>query len=512
MREGCSLRARVHAASGAANTLALLKMYAMHCYNRNMISRDIFKNLSCIDHRYSLSESAVFDELSSCLSEEAAVSSCARCEAALVKSHLRQQDKLTDELAATLDEAATSVSPQEVYAEEEKTQHNIRALVNVMKRKVPPTLAPLVHLGATSVDILDTAMALRMRKAVRRVVIPELLKLERSLCELTLRYSGTPQVGRTHGQHAVPITFGWALAEFVARLGKSILKINELSCHLAGKLSGPVGSYNGLSLITADPEELERIYCEFLGLEVSEYSNQLVEPEHLLRLLLEMNVAFGIVANLADDLRHLQRSEIGEVFEGFAASQVGSSTMPQKRNPWNSEHVKSLWKAMSPRVVTFYMDQISEHQRDLTNSASQRFVADYVAGFAMAISRMRSVLATLKADEDAMARNLEKAGGKVKGGILAESAYILLAEAGESNAHEVVRRITLEAESTGASFFDALKTHADVYQKISCQLEKTTGQMADEFFCHPANYAGRAAAKSKRLAEKYLAAMEGLDQ
>ena len=438
------------------------------------------------------------------------MSSCARCEAALVKSHLKQAGKLTDEVAAALDEAASSVTPQEVYAEEEKTQHNIRALVNVMKRKVSPDLAPLVHLGATSVDILDTAMSLRMKEAMRRVVLPELVKLEKCLCDLAVRYSGTPQVGRTHGQHAVPITFGWALAEFVTRLGKSILKIADLSRHLVGKLSGPVGSYNGLSLITADPEELERIYVGFLGLEVSEYSNQLVEPEHLLRLLLEMNVAFGIVANLADDLRHLQRSEIGEVFEGFGATQVGSSTMPQKRNPWNSEHVKSLWKAFSPRVVTFYMDQISEHQRDLTNSASQRFVVDYVAGFAMAICRMSSVLSKLTADEEAMARNLERSGGKVKGGVLAESAYILLAQAGESDAHEVIRRITLEAEGTGATFFDALKAHADVFQKIAFQLEKTTGAKADEFFCHPANYAGRAQAKSKRLAGKYLAAMKDL--
>ena len=91
-----------------------------------------------------------------------------------------------------------------------------------------------------------------------------------------------------------------------------------MSDDLVGKLAGPVGSYNGPSMIVKDPEELERIYTEFLGLKPSEYSNQLVEPEHVLRLLLEMNVAFGIIANLADDLRNLQRSEIGEVFEYFA--------------------------------------------------------------------------------------------------------------------------------------------------------------------------------------------------
>ena len=284
--------------------------------------------------------------------------------------------------------------------------------------------------------------------------------------------------------------------------------IEELSNQLVGKLAGPVGSYNGPSMIVKDPEELERVYVEFLGLSASEYSNQLVEPEYLLRLLLEMNVAFGIIANLADDLRNLQRSEIGEVFEYFASTQVGSSTMPQKRNPWNSEHVKSLWKAMCPRVITFYMDQISEHQRDLTNSASQRFMADYVAGFTMAVARMNSVVSGLQADKETMARNLENAGGKVKGGVLAEPAYILLGEAGINDGHEVIRKITLEAEKSGKTFFEVLKTHKEAFEKITAQLEKLGVENPENFFEHPANYCGLAAKKSRRLAKKYEKLMD----
>ena len=373
---------------------------------------------------------------------------------------------------------------------------------------VPEEVAPLVHLGATSVDILDTALSCRMRDVTQNVVLPELKGLEQALCAIADREAETPQVGRTHGQHAVPITFGWSIAEFVSRLGKSIQRIEELSNQLKGKLAGPVGAYNGPSMIVKDPEELERIYLKFLGLEPSEYANQLVEPEYLLRLLLEMNVAFGIIANLADDLRNLQRSEIGEVFEYFSSTQVGSSTMPQKRNPWNSEHVKSLWKAMCPRVITFYMDQISEHQRDLTNSASQRFIADYVAGFTMAVSRMRAVVTGLQADRENMARNLENAGGKVKGGVLAEPAYILLAEAGVSDGHEVIRKITLEAEQTGKTFFEVLKTHTEAYAKITAQLKKLGVADPENFFDNPARYCGLAAVKSRRLAKKYAELMK----
>lgn len=473
-----------------------------------METRNIFENISCIDHRYSLSEAEVFNALSKYISEEASIRSCAKCEAALVKSHLKLRGKLTDEIAQSLDKVASEIDPAEVYEEEEKTKHNIRALVNVMKTKVSAEIGPLVHLGATSVDILDTALSCRMRDVTKNVVLPELKKLEKHLCAIADRDSEVPQVGRTHGQHAVPITFGWSIAEFVSRLGKSILRIEELSNQLVGKLAGPVGSYNGPSMIVKDPEELERVYVEFLGLSASEYSNQLVEPEYLLRLLLEMNVAFGIIANLADDLRNLQRSEIGEVFEYFASTQVGSSTMPQKRNPWNSEHVKSLWKAMCPRVITFYMDQISEHQRDLTNSASQRFMADYVAGFTMAVARMNSVVSGLQADKETMARNLENAGGKVKGGVLAEPAYILLGEAGINDGHEVIRKITLEAEKSGKTFFEVLKTHKEAFEKITAQLEKLGVENPENFFEHPANYCGLAAKKSRRLAKKYEKLMD----
>lgn len=473
-----------------------------------METRTIFDNISPLDHRYSISEKAVYDKLALYISESASIRSCAKAESALIKAHLSVRGQLTDTMAKKLDKIAADIDPEEVYKEEEKTQHNIRALVNVMKTKVPKEVGPLVHLGATSVDILDTALSMRMRDVTQNVVLPELKELEKALCVIAERECATPQVGRTHGQHAVPITFGWSIAEFVSRLGKSILRIEELSNQLKGKLAGPVGAYNGPSMIVKDPEDLEKRYLAYLGLEPSEYSNQLVEPEYLLRMLLEMNVAFGIIANLADDLRNLQRSEIGEVFEYFSSTQVGSSTMPQKRNPWNSEHVKSLWKAMCPRVITFYMDQISEHQRDLTNSASQRFMADYVTGFTMAVARMKKVVSGLQPDKENMAKTLAAAGGKVKGGVLAEPAYILLGEAGVNDGHEVIRKITLECEQTGATFFEVLKKHTAEYAKITAQLKNLGIKDAETFFDNPARYCGLASEKSKRLAKKYAKLMD----
>ena len=474
--------------------------------------RSIFRNISPLDHRYYLANRELFDALGEYLSEDAVVRSCLRVEVALLEALIPRAaggeaaSRLATVVPAALRAAAAGIEPAEVYAEEEKTHHNIRALVNVLKKRLPPEVRHLVHVGATSVDILDTAHALRIRDATRRVLLPLLVGVEQELLRLVEEEAATPQIGRTHGQHAVPITFGFAMAEYVSRLGKSILEIASRAGDLRGKLAGAVGSYNATSLVAADPEAFEREVLGSLKIGASEHSTQLVEPEYLLRLLLEINVAFGVIANLADDLRHLQRSEISEVREAFSATQVGSSTMPQKRNPWNCENVKSMWKAFAPRVMTFFMDQISEHQRDLTNSASQRFVADYLAGFTAAAARMREVLRELGVDRARMAGTLGETGDAV----LAEPMYILLSLAGEPDAHEIVRKLTLQCEREGLRLLEAARLEAAVWSRLEASMQRAGLPPAEEFFGNPARYQGIAERKARAIAATYRGKMSVL--
>jgi adenylosuccinate lyase len=338
------------------------------------------------------------------------------------------------------------------------------------------------------------------------VLLPLAADLEEALVRLARAEADTPQIGRTHGQHAVPITFGFAVAGTLSRLGKSILRIRDRAADLRGKLSGAVGAYNAGSLLVADPETLEREFLAGLGLVPSDTSTQIVEPEHLLGLLLEITTCFGIVANLADDLRHLQRSEIAEVREEFSDDQVGSSTMPQKRNPWNAEHVKSLWKAFVPRVVTFFMDQISEHQRDLTNSASGRFVADYLAGFACAVARAVSVVRSLAVDRAAMAANLHRAGDLA----FAEAVYVLAARGGDRDAHERVRRATLRAEREGRVLREVLAEDVVLWKALDAGVRSSVGCDAASFFGDPVRYSGRAASRARQVADRWEAAMAEL--
>ncbi len=465
-----------------------------------MPRENLFRNLSPLDHRYYLANQPLFERLADLLSEEAAVRQYVHVEAVLLKHlvrHLLPDDSRRVELLQEVEALPGRVPVEEVYREEETTRHNVRAVVNVVQRYLPEGVRHLVHLGATSVDILDTAASMRYRDVSHHVVVPLLKKLQEHLIELTEREADTVSIGRTHGQYAVPITVGFALAEYVARLGDSIPRITAAADGLRGKLAGAVGAYNATSVLHPDPEELERQVLDELGLRPGEHATQIVSPEPLLRLLLEMNVAFGVIANLADDLRHLQRSEIGEFSEYFAAGQVGSSTMPHKRNPWNAEHVKSLWKAFAPRAMTWFMDQISEHQRDLSNSASGRFVVEYIAGFVAAAERMRSIVERLRVDREGIERNLADGSRR----IVAEPLYILLAAGGVADAHERVRRLTLEAEERDRTVLELAREDHELWDTVTATYRRLTGADPEYFFSDPRRYAGRAAERTRKICD-----------
>ena len=182
--------------------------------------------------------------------------------------------------------------------------------------------------------------------------------------------------------------------------------------------------------------------------------------------------------------------------------------MPQKRNPWNSEHVKSLWKAYSPRVVTFFMDQISEHQRDLTNSASSRFIAEYFAGFCAAAERMRRIVASLHVHEEALTENLSRSGEF----LLAEAAYVLLSTSGLTDAHESVRQATLRCENEGITLSQALREDAALWKALEEGFARSSGTDPEEFFSRPESYRGRAVEKTEEITDRYRAMMEKLTE
>ncbi len=400
-----------------------------------------FDAISPIDYRYYPNNEKIFQKLQPYLSENALIEYMAMTEVALIAGFL-DEGICSKEIFEEIKHTAPLITAEQVYLEEKRIHHLVRALVNCFGEHVSPEAKRLIHLSATSHDIICTAEALRYQDITQKVLLPKLLELEKTLLYIAEKEKATLQIGRTHGQHAVPITFGFAIAEYVARVGERIHEITAKALQLRGQLSGAVGAYNASSLIVKDPIAFEKNVLAKINLKPATHSTQIVVPEFMTDYIHSIISSFGVLANLADDMRHLQRTEIAEVGELVEEKQVGSSTMPHKKNPIHFEHVKSLYKATMPRMITLYLDQISEHQRDLTNSASSRFTPEIVANFYLATDRLTRTMKKLAVDRDAMQRNFTMS----RETIVAEPLYVLLSLHGCVDAHEKIRVATETAK------------------------------------------------------------------
>jgi adenylosuccinate lyase len=443
----------------------------------------IYDMVSPLDYRYN---KVVLEKLQPFVSEEAFIKYQARVEAALVKV-MAKWGICSEDVAKEIEKACESITAEEVYREEENTKHNVRALVNCIKRKVSDAAKPFVHLTATSNDITDTANAMRYRDLFKQVILPDLLKLEKLLIEKACIYSDLIQIGRTHGRYAEPVTFGFTLAKYVSRLADRIEAINKAVENLRGKFSGAVGAYNALSLIVKDPENFEKEVLAEVGLKPAIHSTQIVEPQFITDLVCSVISCFSVLANLADDFRHLLRSEIEEIEEVGIEERIGSSTMPHKVNPYDFEHVKSMWKAFMPRIVTVFMDEISEHQRDLTNSASGRFLTELFVAFDHSINWLIEAISHIKVNEEKMKEHVEKS----KDEIVAEPLYILLAIHGHPNAYEYVRELLRKAKKTGRKMTEIIWED----ENLKPYLEKMTEEQK-EILKDPEKYVGKAKEKT----------------
>ncbi len=411
-----------------------------------------FSAIDPLDSRYYDPEVAKY------LSEESRITYQAYTEAALAHT-LAEFGVCSKTIAAQIETASQKVTANAVAEEEKTTRHDIKAVVNTIRAHLPNKAKPYVHFGATSYDIIATANALQTKNAINSIILPRLTLLMQTLIKLTEKYAETIQVGRTHGQHAVPITFGFAISEYVSRLGNSMVAIEALTQQLHGKFSGAVGAYNALSTFVKDPILFEKSLLKKLDLEPAEYSNQIVPPEAMIRLMDELTIVAGIMANLAHDMRHLQRSEIGEVRERFEKGQTGSSTMAHKRNPWNFENVVSMHKQVLAQSMNANLNIASEHQRDLTDSASSRFYAVAIGSVAAMTKRLDRIMSKLEVDEIAMERNLTL----TTGAIAAEPLYLLLAKYGHAQAHEKSKALSHQAIAKGISLVESIEQDREAH-------------------------------------------------
>jgi adenylosuccinate lyase len=422
---------------------------------------DRFDAIDPIDGRYFDQEIALY------LSERSRIAYQAKVEAALARI-LADFGVCSRAVAKQIEAASKKVTVEAVYKEELTTRHDIKALVNTIKAELSDEAKPYVHFGATSYDIVSTATSLQMKEAINKLIIPRLKILLLTLLEMTNDYADTRQIGRTHGQHAVPITFGFMTAGYVSRIGETMLALKDLSSGLYGKFSGAVGSYNALSLFVDDPMKFEEKILGYVDLKPAPYSTQIVPAEGIVRIMDELAVAANIMANLSHDMRHLQRTEIGEVRERFEKGQTGSSTMAHKRNPWNFENVISMSKQVTAQIINANLNVSSEHQRDLTDSASSRFYGVSIASVASMAERLNKVMAKLEVDDENMMRNLKLTGGA----IAAEPLYLLFEKYGHTKGHEAAKEIAHAALDEHISLAEAVQRDPDLRKYWSKFSEK----------------------------------------
>jgi len=381
------------------------------------------------------------------------------------------------------------VELERVKAIEKEIKHDVMAMVRALSEASGASGA-YVHLGATSSDILDTATALQLKEAVS-LIEEKLSQLEKILIEKAEKYRDTVMVGRTHGQHALPTTLGFKFAVWMREISRHIQRLRECRPRvLVGKMSGAVGTQAGLG---KQAFKIQNLVMRKLGLKPAEISTQIVQRDRYAELVCLLAMVASTLDNFATEIRELQRPEIAEVFEPFErARQVGSSTMPHKRNPITCERVCGLAKIMRSLVLPALENIPTWHERDLTQSSAERFLipetcilVDYM------LKLMTDIIANLHVDEKRMRENLELTAGRV----MSESVMIALTRKGmnRQEAHELLRRLSLKSEREAKPFKKVLLEDETV--------RKFLGEKEINEALKPENYLGTAAQQVERMVE-----------
>ena len=324
---------------------------------------------------------------------------------------------------------------------EAETRHDIMALTKAMAEKAGEA-AWCIHLGATSNDIVDSAVALQIRDSIK-LQRQSLKTLLATLSDLAERERDTVMLGRTHGQAAVPITFGLKIAVFVDEFRRHLVRLDELEPRaITGKFLGAVGTGAAQG---ENAKELQQLILQHLGLTVPVATTQVVGRDRYIEWVGWMANVAASVEKLLQEVRNLQRSEIAEVGEWFdVEKQVGSSTMAHKRNPITAENASGLARIVRAMIIPSYENALLWHERDLANSSSERFTLSHAMILLDDIlAKSDRVMGKCVVDADRMLTNIESQNGLV----MAEKIMLALVDEGihRDQAHEILRAASMVA-------------------------------------------------------------------
>jgi adenylosuccinate lyase len=398
-----------------------------------------------LDYRYGC------DDFKIIWSEEGRHARQLEVERALIWAHM-QLGRVSESDYKTVAAIANpeSVTVQRVREIEDETKHDIMALTKAMAEAAGDA-GWCIHLGATSNDIVDTAVGLQLRDSmvILRQRVCEAMAVTADLAE---RERNTVMLGRTHGQAAVPITFGLKVAVWLDEMRRHLIRLDESSDRIAvGKFLGAVGTGAAQG---PDARELQSLILTHLGLGIPLVTTQVVGRDRYIEYMSWLANVATTCEKILQEVRNLQRSEIGEAGEGFdKAKQVGSSTMAHKRNPIMSENACGLARVVRSFIIPTYENALLWHERDLANSSSERFTLSHASSLLEdVVAKTTKVLSNLWVDGARMLENINRQ----KGLVMAEKVMISLVDAGvpRDEAHEVLRKASMTCIETGEELID----------------------------------------------------------
>ncbi|HEU4942146.1 MAG TPA: adenylosuccinate lyase [Gaiellaceae bacterium] len=364
-----------------------------------------------------------------------------------------------EEAAVEIRDRAVAPSPERVAEIEERTQHDVAAFVDAVAEQLGPA-GRWFHYGLTSSDVLDTALSLQVREA-GGLILEGIDRAEGAVVEQAERHRGTLMIGRTHGVHAEPTTFGLKLAGWAFELDRSRGRVaRALEGLRVGKLSGAVGTYAAI-----DPE-VERLACERLGLEPAPSSTQILQRDRHAELLAALAVAAASLEKFALEIRHLARTEVREVEEPFRRGQKGSSAMPHKKNPIVAERICGLARVVRGAAGVGLENVALWHERDITHSSAERVVIpDAFLALDYMLDRFAWLVEGLVVHPERMRRNLEASHGL----FFSQRLLLALVESGleRARAYELVQRNAMRAWEEEQDF----PTLARADSEIAAQLD-----------------------------------------
>ena len=366
---------------------------------------------------------------------------------------------IAPEVAAEIRERAVPPSAERVAEIEERTHHDLAAFVDAVAEQLGP-VGRWFHYGLTSSDVLDTALSLQIQEA-GELILTGVDRAIEAVVERAEENRMTLMIGRTHGVHAEPTTFGLKLVGWAFELDRNRDRIRRaLEGLRVGKLSGAVGTYAAI-----DPE-VERLACERLGLEAAPSSTQVLQRDRHAELLSALAVAAASLEKFAVEIRHLARTEVREVEEPFGRGQKGSSAMPHKRNPIVSERICGLARVVRGAAVVALENVALWHERDISHSSAERVVIpDALLAVDYMLDRFAWLVEGLVVRPERMRRNLEASHGL----FFSQRLLLALVDAGleRSQAYELVQRNAMRAWEEEQDFETLIRSDNEITSTLA---------------------------------------------